>query len=238
MKISIAGYGRMGKSIEQIALQRKHTINAVVDKSEDWISYEEKIRASDVLIEFSMPDTVVENIKKCFALSVPVVVGTTGWDDARHEIVNLCKDGGHSLFYASNFSVGMNIFMAANEYLACLMNAFDDYDLRIEETHHIHKKDMPSGTAISLADQIIAKVERKNKWVCNREEACGELRIDAHRFDEVPGLHEVFYDSKADEIKFSHRAKNRDGFAKGAVMAAEWLPGKNGVFSMKDMLFS
>lgn len=228
----------MGKTIEKIAKERKHNISAILDTKDDWASNRKKVQASDVIIDFSLPASAVHNIRKAFELNVPIVTGTTGWDDSLDEIRRECTEGRHSLFFAANFSIGMNIFMQLNAELARLMNAFDDYDVKIEETHHIHKKDAPSGTAISLVNEMISKLERKKAWVLNRKPGPSEIRVDARRFDDVPGVHEVEYTGRNDEIRLLHAAKSRDGFAGGAVLAAEWLQDKEGFFGMKDMLFS
>jgi len=236
MKIAISGYGRMGKSVEQIALNRGHQISCVIDKAEDWKLKEKLLRSADIIIDFSLPDVVVDNILKAFSLGIPIVTGTTAWDNHRDQVIAACQKQNACLFYASNFSIGMNIFMAANSYLAQMMDAYENYEVSIEETHHIHKNDAPSGTAISLAEGIISQLSRKESWVCNKENSCKELRINAHRFDEVPGTHEISYTGAEDELLFVHRAKNRNGFAKGAVVAAEWVLGKKGVFTMTDLI--
>ena len=195
----------------------------------------EAFRSADVAIEFTAPSVALGNYRKAFAAGVPVVSGTTGWLEHLSEIQEACRNG-QTFFYASNFSLGVNIFFALNKYLAGIMNQFPAYDVKMEETHHIHKLDAPSGTAITLAEDIIARLDRKNAWVEGREPSAGEIGIKAIRRDEVPGIHTVQYESDVDTITITHDAKSRMGFALGAVIAAEFTCGKKGFLTMQDML--
>ena len=231
MKIALLGYGKMGKAIEEIALKRGHS---VVFKTNE-ASIEKDVSKADVAIDFSTPETVVDNIKKCFAVNVPVVVGTTGWYERFSEVCRLCELGGHSLFHATNFSIGVNIFFEVNKTLAKLMNTQPDYEIEMTEIHHTQKLDSPSGTAITLADGIIENVDRKSSWSENKpgEES---ILIQAKRERDVPGMHIVNYENEIDKIEIKHEAKGRIGFATGAVLAAEWLLDKPGVYTMKDLL--
>ena len=231
MKIALLGYGKMGKVIEEIALKRGHS---VVFKTNE-ASMEKDVSRADVAIDFSTPETIVDNIKKCFAVNVPVVVGTTGWYERFSEVCRLCELGGHSLFHATNFSIGVNIFFEVNKTLAKLMNTQPDYEIEMTEIHHTQKLDSPSGTAITLADGIIENVDRKSSWSENKpgEES---ILIHAKRERDVPGMHIVNYENEIDKIEIKHEAKGRIGFATGAVLAAEWLLDKPGVYTMKDLL--
>ncbi len=231
MKIALLGYGKMGKAIEEIALNRGHS---VVFKTNE-ASMEKDVSKADVAIDFSTPETAVDNIKKCFAVNVPVVVGTTGWYERFSEVCRLCELGGHSLFHATNFSVGVNIFFEVNKKLAKLMDTQADYEIEMTEIHHTQKLDSPSGTAITLAEGIVGELDRKSKW---SEEAQGQdsILIHAKREGEVPGTHIIDYENEIDKIEIKHEAKGRIGFATGAVVAAEWLQDKHGVYTMKDLL--
>ncbi|WP_195595501.1 4-hydroxy-tetrahydrodipicolinate reductase [Coprobacter fastidiosus] len=235
MKIALIGYGKMGHAIEQIALQRGHEIVSVIDvnNQEDFMS--DAFKSADVAIEFSMPAVAMDNYRRAFAAGVPVVSGTTGWLEHLPEIKEACK-AGQTFFYASNFSLGVNIFFALNKYLAKIMNDFPAYDVRMVETHHVHKLDAPSGTAITLAEGLIDNIERKNKWVEGKEPAEDEIGICSVREGEVPGIHTVIYESDVDTISITHDAKSRMGFALGAVIAAEFTCGKKGFLTMQDML--
>lgn len=235
MKIALIGYGKMGHAIEQIALQRGHEIVSVIDvnNQEDFTS--DAFKSADVAIEFSMPAVAMDNYRRAFAAGVPVVSGTTGWLEHLSEIKEACK-AGQTFFYASNFSLGVNIFFALNKYLAKIMNDFPAYDVRMVETHHVHKLDAPSGTAITLAEGLIDNIERKNKWVEGKEPAEDEIGICSVREGEVPGIHTVIYESDVDTISITHDAKSRMGFALGAVIAAEFTCGKKGFLTMQDML--
>ncbi len=236
MKITLSGYGKMGKEIEKIALQNNHSITAILDKLEDWEIYRENIVESDVIIDFSQPDVVLSNIYQAFKLNIPIVVGTTGWDNKKEEIRQLCLANDQALFAASNFSIGVNIFFEINTLLAKFMNHYPEYNPTVEEIHHIQKLDKPSGTAIELAKQIIEQISRKNKWILETENKSSDLTIFSKRIADIPGTHQVTYSSEVDQIEIKHTANSRKGFATGAVMAAEWLVGKKGYFGMKDLL--
>lgn len=248
MKFALIGYGKMGRMIEEIALSRGHEITCIidVDNREDFDS--EAFRSADVAIEFTTPTAAYDNYLRAFAAGVKVVSGSTGWQ-AEHEadVRRLCTEEGHTLFWASNFSLGVAIFSAVNKYLARIMNRFPDYDVTMEETHHVHKLDAPSGTAITLAEQIVAEMDRKECWIKGevheadgtvtgtRQSAPAQLRIDAVRRDEVPGIHTITYDSPADCIRITHDAHNRRGFALGAVLAAEFTATHEGLLSTGDL---
>ena len=236
MKITLSGYGKMGKEIEKIALQKNHTITAILDKLEDWEIYRENISISDVIIDFSQPDVIISNIKQAFIFNIPIVVGTTGWNNKKEEIHQLCLANDQALFAASNFSIGVNIFFEINTLLAKFMDHYPEYQSSIEEIHHTRKLDKPSGTAIELANQIIEKISRKNKWILESEGKSSDLSILSKRIADIPGTHQITYSSEVDQIEIKHTAKSRKGFATGAVIAAEWLIDKKGYFGMKDLL--
>lgn len=236
MKIALIGYGKMGKTIEQIALTRGHRIVSVIDITNPQDFNSDAFRSADVAIEFTTPATAFGNYMKCFEANVPVVSGTTGWLEHIDEIKEKCNREGKTFFYASNFSIGVNIFFALNKYLAKIMDRFPSYDVRMEEVHHIHKLDAPSGTAITLAEGITEHVKRKNRWTLDKEETPADIAIRAVREGEVPGIHEIVYDSDVDYISIKHSAKSRQGFALGAVIAAEFTCGKKGFLGMEDML--
>lgn len=235
MKIALIGYGKMGKTIERIALERGHEIVSIIDinNTEDFTS--EAFKSADVAIEFTMPATAFDNYMMCFAAHVPVVSGTTGWLDKLDVIKEKCAYEGQTLFYASNFSIGANILFALNKHLAKIMNNFPDYDVQITETHHIHKLDAPSGTAITLAEGVMSELDRKKQWVLGEAGQPADLSIQAIREGEIPGIHEIVYQSDIDTISIKHDAKNRDGLALGAVVAAEFTAGKKGFLTMQDM---
>ena len=235
MKIALIGYGKMGKQIEQIALSRGHSIVSIIDENNLDSFESEAFRSADVAIEFTTPSSALNNFRKCFEFNVPVVAGTTGWLEHLPEVKEAC-DKGQTFFYASNYSLGVNIFFAVNKYLAKIMNQFEDYSVKMEEIHHIHKLDAPSGTAITLAEGIIENVDRKADWHLETETKQTDIAIHCIREGEVPGIHEVFYESEADIISIKHDAKNRKGFALGAVLAAEFTCGKKGFLGMNDML--
>jgi 4-hydroxy-tetrahydrodipicolinate reductase len=230
MKIALLGYGKMGQTIERIALERGHEI---VLKKDEFNTYE-GLSAADVAIDFSIPSVAVENISSCFYANVPVISGTTGWLEHYDEMVALCKSEDGAFISSSNFSLGVNLFFELNDYLAKMMAKFDSYRVEMEEIHHTQKLDAPSGTAISLAKGVIANSTYTN-WTLN-EPKSNEIHIEAIRIEDVPGTHTVSYISEIDTIDIKHTAHNRDGFALGAVIAAEWIIGKKGVFSMKDVL--
>ncbi|GKG72647.1 4-hydroxy-tetrahydrodipicolinate reductase [Parabacteroides goldsteinii] len=236
MKIALIGYGKMGKTIEQIALNRGHQIVSIVDINNPEEFQSANFKSADVAIEFTTPATAFDNYMKSFAAGVPVVSGTTGWLDRISEIKEKCEKEGKTFFYASNFSIGVNIFFALNKYLAKIMNNFPVYNISMTETHHIHKLDAPSGTAITLAEGIIENVDRKDRWTLETAEQPTDLPIHAIREGEVPGIHEVTYESDVDYISIKHDAKSRAGFALGAVVAAEFTAGKKGFLGMDDML--
>ena len=230
MKIALLGYGRMGKEIEKIAISRGHEIvirkeiNDVID-----------IRLADVAIDFSIPDAAFNNISNCITNKVPVISGTTGWLARYLEVVALCKQENGAFIYASNFSLGVNIFFELNKQLAKMMNNLENYHISMEEVHHTKKLDAPSGTAITLADDIIANSKKEN-WILGEKSSYENIPIVAKRIPEIPGTHTVWYDSLVDQIEIKHTAHSRKGFALGAIVAAEWLVHKTGVFSMQDVL--
>lgn len=232
MKIALVGYGKMGKIIDDIATRRNHEIVARLNESPT----SENLNNADVVIEFSNPEVAFNNIKTCLENKIPVICGTTGWLDRKPEIEKIAEENKSAFLYGSNFSLGVNLFFALNEKLADLMKNFPEYSVQLEEIHHVHKKDAPSGTAISLAEGIIKNDHRFEGWKLD-ETSNKELGIFAIREDEVPGTHSVFYKSEVDEIEIKHTAYSRNGFALGAVIAAEWIQGKTGNFSMKDVLF-
>lgn len=236
MNIALIGYGKMGKEIEKIALSRGHNIVLKVDVNNAATYSVDELRKADAAIEFSTPESAIYNMYKCFDAGVPVVVGTTGWLDKLGEVTQKCSDKNQSLFYASNYSIGVNLFFKVNEYLAKLMNSYPNYNISLEEVHHVHKLDAPSGTAISIANQVLEQIDRKQKWVNTPSDNAMELEIISKRIDEVPGTHTVTYGSDVDEISITHLAHNRKGFALGAVIAAEWIKDKKGVFGMKDLM--
>ena len=230
MKIGLLGYGKMGKTIEQIALKREHDIILKVDENTE--SY--VLDNIDVAIDFSTPNAAVDNIINCFNHNIPVISGTTGWLERYDEVVALCEEKSGTFLYASNFSLGVNIFFELNRTLARLMENLPEYNISMEEIHHTQKLDTPSGTAITLAEDII-KNSKYGTWTLDAAKPKA-LHINAKRIDSVPGTHEVTYSSSVDTIEIKHTAHNRDGFALGAVIAAEWIRGKKGVFTMKDVL--
>lgn len=236
MKIALSGYGKMGKEIEKIALERGHEIVVKFNDPNDWVGKEKELATADVAIEFSMPHSVVSNIFKCFDANVPVVVGTTGWLGQLDHVKQVCNEHNRSILYASNFSIGVNLFFEVNRVLAKLMNEHEGYRISVDETHHTAKLDSPSGTAIKLANDIIDNLDRKDVWVNDNSEKDYELEVISHRVENVPGTHIVKYESEIDEIEITHTAKSRQGFAKGAVIAAEWLTDKKGVYTMSDLL--
>ncbi|CAL2105115.1 4-hydroxy-tetrahydrodipicolinate reductase [Tenacibaculum sp. 190524A02b] len=230
MKIALLGYGRMGKEIEKIALQRGHEI---VIKSEGTESYD--ITKADVAIDFSIPNSAFNNISDCINHQIPVVSGTTGWLEKYDDVVKLCEEKKGAFIYASNFSLGVNIFFELNKQLAKMMSALEQYNIGIEEIHHTKKLDAPSGTAITLAEGIIEN-SSKTSWDLDKQSSETSIPIKAVRTPDIPGTHTITYESDIDTIDIKHTAHNRQGFAFGAVVAAEWLFGKTGVFSMKDVL--
>jgi 4-hydroxy-tetrahydrodipicolinate reductase len=236
MKIALIGYGKMGRAIEEIAVQRGHEIvlKVNIDNLED--NTIENLRKADVAIEFSGPESAFENLNRCLDACVPVVSGSTGWLSRLDSIKLKCKELNGSFLYASNYSIGVNIFFAVNERLAELMSAHPQYDVTIKEIHHTQKLDAPSGTAISLAEQVLAYSESKEKWKNQPSANSSDLYIESQRIDPAPGTHHVKYDSTVDTIEIIHTAHNRQGFASGAVLAAEYIAGRKGIFTMKDVL--
>jgi len=226
----------MGKEIEQVALQRKHKIVLKIDEHNAETFSKDELKKCDAAIEFSTPHSTISNMTQCFDTGIPVVTGTTGWHDKLKEVQNLCKEKNGCLFYTSNFSIGVNIFFKVNEHLAKMMNNYSDYNVSMREVHHVHKLDAPSGTAISLADQIIENIKRKTKYVNTKTTQPGELEIISKREDEVPGTHSVKFFSAIDDIEIKHTAHSRKGFALGAVLAAEFIKGKKGIFGMNDLM--
>lgn len=231
MKIALLGYGKMGKTIEQIAIKRGHEIVLKIDK--DDTDYD--ITKADVAIDFSIPSVAFNNISKCLNNNVPVISGTTGWLEKYNDAVTLCKENNGAFIYASNYSLGVNIFFELNKTLAKMMSSLKQYNVSMEEIHHTQKLDAPSGTAISLANDIISNNENFKDWKLN-EHGESIILITAKRIEDVPGTHTVTYESEVDTITIEHIAHNRQGFALGAVVAAEWIIGKTGVFTMKDVL--
>lgn len=236
LKIALIGYGKMGKAIEEIALQRGHEIVLKIDINNADAYTAAKLQQADVAIEFTGPDSAFNNIMKCLQWGVPLVCGSTGWLDKMDEAVAYCKKQNGSFLYASNFSVGVNIFFEVNKKLAELMNARTEYSIAIEEVHHTQKKDAPSGTAVTLAEQILLAIDRKNKWVNAATGRPEELPVISKRIDPAAGMHTVSYCSDADTIDIVHTAHNRTGFASGAILAAEFIRNKKGIFSMKEVL--
>ncbi len=223
MRVAILGYGKMGHVVEKVLLERRHEIVAVIDNEADWQRLDNEFRRAEVAIDFSEPSVAVSNMLRAFEAHVPVVVGTTGWLDRLEEVCKRCADANGKLVYGSNFSIGVNIFFRVNRLLSKLMNTQDRYHVTMEETHHIHKKDAPSGTAIHLAQDIIHEVDALNEWQLTPCDHTNVVPITAIREGEVPGTHKIVWDSPEDTIEITHTAHGREGFARGAVHAAEWL---------------
>ena len=236
MNIALIGYGKMGKAIEQIASNRNHNIELIIDFNNHHELTSANLQKCDVAIEFTGPESAVENIYKCFDAGVPVVCGSTGWLSQLEEVEKICIEKNASFLYSSNFSVGVNIFFEVNKKLAELMSRQNSYDVSIEEIHHTQKKDAPSGTAITLAEQVLENISRKKQWVNHESNFPDSLVILSERIDPAPGTHKVKYFSPIDDIEIIHTAHNRQGFATGAVLAAEFLKGKKGIFGMKEVL--
>jgi len=236
MKIALIGYGKMGKTIERIALERGHEIVSVidVDNLDDFDSV--AFKSADVAIEFTVPQVALSNYRRAFASGVAVVSGTTGWLDELPVLKKEIEEGGKTLFWSSNFSIGVNIFMAVNKHLAAIMNQFPNYNVEMTEVHHTQKLDAPSGTAITLAEGIFENLERKSAWVKETETKPTEMAIKSIREGQVPGIHTIRYESEVDSIEITHDAKSREGFALGAVVAAEFTAGKKGLLGMQDLL--
>ena len=236
LNIALIGYGKMGKAIEEIALQRGHTVVLKIDINTMDQFTKEKLIQCDVAVEFTSPHSAVENIITCLRAGVPVISGSTGWLERWEEVKTICEQQQGALLYASNYSVGVNIFFEVNKRLALLMNQHTDYEVSMTEIHHTEKKDAPSGTAITLAEQILEHIGRKKQWINQQSLSPGDLSIISERIDPAPGTHIVKYSSPVDDIEIIHTAHNRKGFATGAVLAAEFLQNKKGIFSMKDVL--
>ncbi len=245
MKIALLGYGKMGKMIEQIALERKHEIVLKISQENLYDLTLANLQKADVAIEFSTPHTVLNNIALCFEAGIPIVVGATGWYEKLADVKESCFTHNASLIYASNFSVGVNIFFYINKMLAKVMNRFPDYEVQVEEIHHTQKLDAPSGTAITIAESIIENIPVKEAWINVLSGQISDdspvvitpnqLLIESHRIENVPGTHTVVYDSEVDTIEFKHTAHNRSGFALGAVLAAEWIKDRKGFFTAADL---
>ncbi|CAN5344767.1 4-hydroxy-tetrahydrodipicolinate reductase [soil metagenome] len=234
MRILLIGYGKMGKTIETIALERNHNIAGKIDPMTG-LSFDFKNKA-DVAIEFSQPESAVANIKLCLDHGIPVISGTTGWLQHKRDVDEYCKAKQGTFFYASNYSLGVNIFFKLNEQLARMMRRHPEYDISIDEIHHTQKKDAPSGTAITLAEGVIGNLDQKKQWVKNESKQASDLVIRSRREDPAPGTHTVKYQSTVDDIEIKHTAHSREGFAKGAVLVSEWLPNQKGVLGMDDFL--
>jgi 4-hydroxy-tetrahydrodipicolinate reductase len=239
MNIVLIGYGKMGKEIHQIAIQRGHEVVKIIDKNNkrELYNLSSRVTQVDIAIEFSQPSEARVNITNCLKMGIPVVSGTTGWNNDLEDIKSLSHKLNVSFLHASNFSLGMNLVFAVNQFLAKMMNNTDVYNVHISETHHIQKLDKPSGTAVTLADQIIQNIDRLQNWELDSNKT-GVLGIEAIRKEDTHGIHSINYQSEFDEIKIFHSAKNRKGFALGAVIAAEFLNGKSGVYEMKDVMDS
>jgi 4-hydroxy-tetrahydrodipicolinate reductase len=236
MKIALIGYGKMGKAIERIALSRGHEISVIIDADNSKKLKSLKSTMVDVAIEFTEPEQAYNNIKHCIKAGIPVVSGTTGWLDKFDKLTKYCHEQGGSFFYASNYSIGMNLFFHINELVARLMNKYTQYEVEIHEVHHKEKKDAPSGSAISIARKILPYLEKKRSWTAQQAPGDTDISILSFREGNVPGTHTVIYSSPEDNIELKHLAHSRQGFATGAVVAAEWLKGKKGVFGMDDLL--
>ncbi len=236
MRIALIGYGKMGKAIEEVALQRGHEIVIKIDQPNLQEFTKDNMAKAEAAIEFTSPHTAYANVKSCIEFGVPIVCGSTGWTERLDEMKNICAANNGSFIYSSNYSVGVNIFFEVNKKLAALMAPHSAYEVIMEETHHTQKKDAPSGTAITLAEQILEQVKRKNKWVNELSNHPEDLEIISQRIDPAPGTHSIKYSSVIDDIEIIHTAHNRQGFATGAVLAAEFIKDKKGFFTMKDVL--
>ena len=236
MRIALLGYGKMGQTIEKIAIERGHSISHAININNQQELAKVTASSTDVAIEFSEPTSAFSNVMHCLKSGVPVVCGTTGWLEKIPEVEALCQQEKGAFFYASNFSIGVNIFFKLNQLLAGMMNDFPEYEVEMEEIHHIHKKDAPSGTAITLAEGLLAQLTRKKDWALDARPDAETLPIYSKRIGEVPGTHTVTFRSEVDDIEIKHTAHSRHGFALGAVKVAEWLPGKKGMLSMQDFL--
>ena len=236
MKIALVGYGKMGHMIEEVAATRGHKTVLTIDVTNQHDFTRENIATADVAIEFTNPESAFQNVMKCLEFEIPVVSGSTGWNQKLEEAKNYCKQTNGSLLHTSNFSIGVNIFFEINKLLANLMSSQPAYDVMMREIHHTAKKDAPSGTAVTLADQILSNLPRKKNWVNSPSATSEQLSIISERVDPAPGTHYVKYSSEVDDIEIIHTAHSRKGFALGAVLAAEYISDKKGIFSMKDVL--
>jgi 4-hydroxy-tetrahydrodipicolinate reductase len=236
MNLALIGYGKMGKEIEKIAVSRGHQIKLIIDINNPHDLTVENLRKCNVAIEFTIPDSAVKNYNICFEAGIPVVSGTTGWLDKKDEVYNKCNETNGTFFYGSNFSLGVNLFFELNRKLAELMANRTEYNVEITEVHHSQKLDAPSGTAISLAEDILEKLPGKTSWVNDKTPAENELNIKSERRGEVPGIHTIKYESEVDCIEIIHNSKSRKGLAFGAVLAAEYCIGHKGILKMKDLL--
>ena len=236
MRIALIGYGKMGKAIEEIALQRGHEVVLTIDQPNLHEFTKENMATVDAAIEFTSPHSAFDNVKKCLAFGVPVVCGSTGWTEQLDTLKKMAADNNGAFIYSSNYSVGVNIFFELNKKLAALMAPHSDYEVILEETHHTQKKDAPSGTAITLAEQILDQVHRKKQWTNELSDNPEDLEIISQRIDPAPGTHSIKYSSPIDDIEIIHTAHNRTGFATGAVLAAEFIRDKKGFFTMKEVL--
>ena len=238
MNFALLGYGKMGQMVEKLAEEKGHKIVLTIDQPEEWESKGAFLTEADIAIDFSTPDSVIANIYHCFDAGVPIVEGTTGWHEQIDQVRADCLTRKQSLFWAPNFSIGVNIFFDLNRHLATLMSTWSEYEISLEETHHKQKLDAPSGTAIVLANDIIHYHGRKKKWVKEETKSFDDLGIRSYREEDITGTHKVIYESTEDLIEIVHTAKNRRGFALGAIVAAEWLFNRKGFFEMKDLLKS
>ena len=236
MKLALIGYGKMGKAIEEVALRRGHEIVIKIDQPNLYEFTKENLAKAEAAIEFTSPHTAYDNVKNCLEFELPVVCGSTGWTERLEEIKKICADKNGSFIYSSNYSVGVNIFFEVNKKLAVLMAPHKEYDVILEETHHTQKKDAPSGTAITLAEQILEQVKRKKQWINEFSDRPEDLKIISQRIDPSPGTHHIKYSSVIDDIEIIHTAHSRQGFAAGAVLAAEFIKDRKGFFTMKDVL--
>ncbi len=235
LQIALLGYGRMGKIIESVCLERGHEIACIIDNERDWTQKESELKNCDIAIDFSIPEMAFANMKRCFEFKIPVVVGTTGWYNQKNEVTALCKQNDAALFHAPNFSLGMNIVFRLNRQLGRMLNG-TSYKISLNEIHHIHKLDAPSGTAIQLSNDLIDSVDSLKRWEIGIEAAEDTIPIFVKRVGEANGIHEVVADSAEDTISLKHEAKSRRGFGLGAVLAAEFLSGRKGIYSMDDLL--
>jgi 4-hydroxy-tetrahydrodipicolinate reductase len=238
MKILLSGYGKMNREVEKIAAGRNHIIVGWFDNENDWQDFDNNNFKADMVIDFSQPDVAVSNFIRSFKAGLPVVTGTTGWNDKLDNVKKLCKENQYSFFYSPNFSLGVNVFFHVNKQLAKVMDSLTNYTVKIDESHHVHKLDAPSGTAIKTVNDIIDMSKRFKKWTTATSPDSSEIAVHCERIGEVAGTHEVTWESDADRIILKHEAKNRSGFALGAVLAAEFLYGKKGVYTMESLLKS